>query len=93
MFYLFYLSGLFDVFKILSVIIEWYCYFSSGRRFCDHHGQYSNICSSFFSETFSFVLTDMMGERHFGYCRQIQVCPKKHCYQLLKLKRQDTEVS
>eukprot|EP00794_Sanderia_malayensis_P007529 gene7529-8366_t len=29
------------------------------------------------SETFSFVLTDMVGQRHFGYCRQIQISDSK----------------
>ena len=28
------------------------------------------------SETFSFVLTDMFGKRHFGYCRHIQIYDK-----------------
>jgi len=34
--------------------------------YIEHHIGFSS------SETFSFVLTDMVGKRHFGYCRQIQ---------------------
>eukprot|EP00795_Rhopilema_esculentum_P000284 gene284-9934_t len=36
-------------------------------NYLEHHVGFAS------SETFSFVLTDMMGQRLFGYCRQIQV--------------------
>lgn len=38
---------------------------------------YSHVCTFFYSETFSFMLTGEDGSRRFGYCRRLLV---SHCW-------------